>query len=256
MCKGIHRRWERILGNAAADVSFVAGSLLDRALLQRTVDEQRISAHHPSGGPADAAVPARTVCRVRSQRAGKRRSLRAGSNLGGTNSGDFLRRPFYAVYGPEADDQPLGETAAKNQPPSFYGAYKLAVDLIAQQYWRHFGIASVGIRPHVAYGPERTVGLTAGPSLAARAAARGESYTINYTGSVGYDYVEDVSRAFVQAASKPPRGSVVVDLPSQLATTEEFVRAPRPDHPRHVIPGHGKRPRNPLQHSAPAQLHL
>ena len=68
----------------------------------------------------------------------------------------------YAVYGPETDDQALGLTAASNRPPSFYGAFKMAVDAIAEQYWRHFGIASVGIRPHVAYGPERIVGLTSG----------------------------------------------------------------------------------------------
>src|SRR5207249_86621 len=61
---------------------------------------------------------------------------------------------------------------------------------------------------------------------------RGEAHTINYTGRVGYDYVEDVARAFVQAAFSPPPGSTVVDLPSQLTTTEELVRVME-----RVIPG-------------------
>jgi nucleoside-diphosphate-sugar epimerase len=76
----------------------------------------------------------------------------------------------------------------------------------------------------VVYGPERTLGLTAGPSLACRAAARKESYTIGYTGTVGYDYVEDVARAFVRAAIQAPAGSQVVDLPGEQLTTDQFLR--------------------------------
>ena len=127
----------------------------------------------------------------------------------------------YAVYGPEPGDS----DSAPNRPPTFYGAFKQAMDLIAEQYWRHFGIASVAVRPHVVYGPEREVGLTAGPSLAAKAAALGESYTIGYTGQVGYDYVEDVARAFVRAAFDCPPGATVVDLPGEQATTEQFAHA-------------------------------
>jgi nucleoside-diphosphate-sugar epimerase len=126
----------------------------------------------------------------------------------------------YAVYGPEA-----GIHVAPNRPPMFYGAFKQAVDLIAEQYWRHFGLASVAVRPHVVYGPERDQGLTAGPSLAARAAALGDEYTISYTGTVGYDYVEDVARAFVRAAHECAMGATVVDLPGEQATTEAFARA-------------------------------
>ena len=62
-----------------------------------------------------------------------------------------------------------------------------------------------------------------GPSLAARAAALGESFNVDYRGCVGYDYVEDVARAFVRAALETPAGHHIVDLPSQSATTEEFV---------------------------------
>jgi len=216
-------RWQRVMGDTATDVSFVAGSLLDRELLQRTAREQRVShiihlaalltpqcQQDPFAGCEINVLGGVALFELARACAGQIKGISYASS--------------YAVYGPEADDGPLGETPGDNDPPTFYGAYKLAVDLIAQQYWRHYAIASVGIRPHVVYGPERTQGLTAGPSLAARAVAKSEPFTISYTDCVGYDYVEDVARAFVQAALSPPPGSTIVDLPSQLATTEEFVR--------------------------------
>lgn len=230
-----NERWDSILGGDAAKVAFVAGSLLDRGLLQRTADEHRVShiihlaalltpncQQDPFAGCEVNVLGSVALFELARACAGQIRGISYASS--------------YAVYGPEADDRSLGLTAADNRPPSFYGAFKMAVDLIAEQYWRHFSIASVGIRPHVAYGPERTVGLTAGPSQACRAAAMGEPYSINYTGRVGYDYVEDVARAFVQSTLETPRGSVVVDLPSQLATTEEFVNVID-----HVVPGAGQR---------------
>ncbi|MEJ7593669.1 MAG: SDR family oxidoreductase [Planctomycetaceae bacterium] len=228
-------RWDRILAGDAAKVAFVAGSLLDRGLLQRTADEQRVShiihlaalltpncQQDPFAGCEVNVLGSVALFELARACAGRIEGISYASS--------------YAVYGPEVDDRSLGLTAADNRPPSFYGAFKMAVDSIAEQYWRHFSIASVGIRPHVAYGPERTVGLTAGPSQACRAAALGEPYSINYKGRVGYDYVEDVARAFVQSALETPRGSAVVDLPSQLATTEDFVNVID-----HVLPGAGLR---------------
>jgi len=217
-------RWQRILEDAATGVTFVAGSLLDRELLQRTVREQRVShiIHLAALLTPQCQQDPFTGCEINVL--GSVALFELARACAGQIKG-ISYASSYAVYGPEADDGPLGEKSGDDQPPTFYGAYKLAVDLIAQQYWRHYGLASVGIRPHVVYGPERTQGLTAGPSLAARAVTSGESYAISYTGCVGYDYVEDVARAFVQAALSPPPGSTIVDLPSQLATTEEFVRA-------------------------------
>jgi nucleoside-diphosphate-sugar epimerase len=42
---------------------------------------------------------------------------------------------------------------------------------------------------------------------------------------VGYDYVEDVARAFVRAALETPPGASVVDLPGERASPEEFIAA-------------------------------
>lgn len=212
-------RWQRILGNRASEVVTAEASLLDPASLLRVIEKYEVTQiihlaalltpacqHDPFLG-----------CQV--------------NVLGGTSVWEAARRServrsisyasSYAVYGPETGDS----DASPNRPPTFYGAFKQAMDLIAEQYWRHFGIASVAVRPHVVYGPERELGLTAGPSLAIKAAALGESYTIGYTGLVGYDYVEDVARAFVRAAFECPPGATVVDLPGEQATTEQFARA-------------------------------
>ena len=212
-------RWQRVLDSRASEVVTAEASLLDPASLLGVIEKYEVSQIIHLAAlltPACQQDPF-LGCQV--------------NVLGGTSVWEAARRServrsisyasSYAVYGPETGDS----EAAPNRPPTFYGAFKQAMDLIAEQYWRHFGIASVAVRPHVVYGPEREVGLTAGPSLAAKAAALGESYTIGYTGLVGYDYVEDVARAFVRAAFECPPGATVVDLPGEQATTEQFARA-------------------------------
>jgi len=212
-------RWQRVLGQRASEVVTAEASLLDPDSLLKVIEQHQVT-HiiHLAAllTPACQQDPF-LGCQV--------------NVLGGTSVWEAARRSkrvrsisyasSYAVYGPETGDS----EAAPNRPPTFYGAFKQAMDLIAEQYWRHFGIASVAVRPHVAYGPERDLGLTAGPSLATKAAANGEGYTIGYTGRVGYDYVEDVSRAFVRAAFECPPGATVVDLPGEQATTEQFANA-------------------------------
>lgn len=63
---------------------------------------------------------------------------------------------------------------ADGHPTSHYGVHKQANEGTARVYWRDGRLASVGLRPHVVYGPGRDHGLTAGPTLAMLAAARGE----------------------------------------------------------------------------------
>lgn len=235
LCKN-DDRWQCLLGDAGENVRFVEGSLLDRELLRRTAATQDVThiIHLAALLTPDCQRDPFAGCEANvlaSVALFELARLLKGQIRG------FSYASSYAVYGPEADDvQAFGNAAEATHPPTFYGAFKLAVDMIAEQYWRHFGVASVGIRPHVAYGPERTVGLTAGPSLACRAAALGEDYTINYTGRAGYDYAKDVAYAFVRAALETPRGAIVVDLPSQVASTDEFVTIIN-----RVVPGAGTR---------------
>jgi len=211
-------RWNRVLGDRVGEVACEQSSLTDLDALL-AIFERRAVTHivHLAAllTPACQQDPW-LGCQVNvlgsvavfeaARRSGRARSISYASS--------------YAVYGPEC-----GDDADANRPSMFYGAFKQAVDLFAEQYWRHFGIASVAVRPHVVYGPERDAGLTAGPSLAAKAAATGADYHIGYTGSANYDYVEDVARAFVRAAFECPPGASVVDLIGEPATPEDFVRA-------------------------------
>jgi nucleoside-diphosphate-sugar epimerase len=122
----------------------------------------------------------------------------------------------YAAHGP---------TRQNNCPETFYGTYKRAAEAIAAQYARHFGIDSIGLRPFVVYGAGRTVGISAGPSLAARAAALGESYTIPFSGSAGLVYVEDVAQAFVRGALETPRGACAIDMPGCRVSMPRLVQS-------------------------------
>ncbi|HUR46195.1 MAG TPA: SDR family oxidoreductase [Candidatus Saccharimonadales bacterium] len=216
-------RWERVIGPASKHVPFIQGSLLDRELLRG------VFAKHGITHVIHLAALLTPACQADPWEGCSVNILGSVALLEAIReAGDRIRGFSYAssvaVFGDEPD-HPTGNAEKGNQPPSFYGAFKKSIELIALQYWRHFKIASVGIRPQVAYGPERDVGLTAGPSLAARAAARGESFAISYTGRVGYDYVEDVSAAFVRAALETPPGAHLVDLAGEVADVDEVIRA-------------------------------
>jgi nucleoside-diphosphate-sugar epimerase len=211
-------RWQRVLGAQANAVVMAQAELTDRDALQAVIER------HGATHVVHLAALLTPACQ-QDPWLGCRVNV-----LGSTSVLDAARRSgriravsyasSYAVYGAEAG----ADQAAHDGPPMLYGAFKQAVDEIAAQYWRHFGIASVAVRPHVVYGPERHEGLTAGPSLACRAAALGEPYTIGYTGRAGYDYVEDVARALVRAAFEAPAGATIVDLPGEQASSKEFVR--------------------------------
>lgn len=216
-------RWQRIIGNQAARIPLIRGSLLDRPLLARVLADHSVT--HVIHLAALLTPPCQTDpwegCRV--------------NVLGSVALFEALRRcalpirgfsyaSSVAVFGDEPDHAD-GAQGTGRHPLTFYGAFKKSMELIAAQYWRHFQLASIGIRPQVAYGPERDVGLTAGPSLAAKAAVNGDSYTIQYTGCVGYDYVEDVARAFIRGAMDTPAGAHVVDLAGEIAEVAEVVAA-------------------------------
>jgi len=139
-----------------------------------------------------------------------------------------LRQLVYAssagVYGPDDAQHPL--------PATHYGAFKLAVEGAARAYWREHGLASVGFRPFVVYGPGRESGASAGPSIACRAAARGEACTIAYTGASGLVYVDDVAAAFEQALLTPLSGASVHNLVGETATVNQVMA-----EIRRLVPG-------------------
>jgi len=128
-----------------------------------------------------------------------------------------------AVYN-ASDPSPAPESGGR-APSTLYGTYKLANEGTARVYWQDDGIASIGIRPYVVYGPGRDQGLTSGPSLAMAAAARGEGFDIGYGGVVQYDLAADVGRAFALAARAATDGAHVANFPGEPASMKELVTA-------------------------------
>ncbi|MBM3846249.1 MAG: NAD(P)-dependent oxidoreductase [Verrucomicrobia bacterium] len=216
-------RWRRVIGDACESIPLVRGNLLDRKLLADLFERHEIThvIHLAAVLTPGCQNDPWEGCQINVQGsvALLEEIRRRVDRIRG-----FAYASSVAVFGDEPDHSSGGETHG-TLPMSFYGAFKKSLELITDQYWRHFRIPSVGIRPQVAYGPERELGLTAGPSLAARAAVRGERYRIAYSGRVGYDYVEDVARAFVRSALETPSGAHVVDLPGEFADTTDVVEA-------------------------------
>ena len=128
-----------------------------------------------------------------------------------------------AVYD-AADPSPAPESGG-TEPATLYGVYKVANEGTARVYWQDDDIPSIGIRPYVVYGPGRDQGLTAGPSLAMAAAARGEGYAIAYGGTAQYDFAPDVGRAFALASRSARDGAHVANFPGEPSTMAQVVEA-------------------------------
>lgn len=128
-----------------------------------------------------------------------------------------------AVYN-ATDPSPAPESGG-TRPTTHYGVYKLANEGTARIFWNDDGVASIGIRPYVVYGPGRDQGMTSGPTLAMAAAARGEGYEIGYGGTVQYDFAPDVGHAFALAARAADEGAYVANFPGEPSTMEEVVAA-------------------------------
>jgi UDP-glucuronate 4-epimerase len=108
-------------------------------------------------------------------------------------------------------------------PRTLYGVYKVANEGTAKIYAADDGVASIGLRPFVVYGPGRDQGLTAGPTLAMQAAARGEPYRIAFGGRTQLHYAPDMARAFVQAARSEPAGAQAFNLGGEATSIADLV---------------------------------
>jgi nucleoside-diphosphate-sugar epimerase len=108
-------------------------------------------------------------------------------------------------------------------PATHYGVYKLANEETARVFAAENSVSSIGLRPYVVYGPGRDQGLTSAPTLAMRAAALGEPYTIGYSGVSQLQYAADAAAAFIAAARTTYDDAAVVNLPGVTASIDEIV---------------------------------
>lgn len=134
-----------------------------------------------------------------------------------------------AVYG-SREDYPGGvfDHASPLLPRSLYGVYKQDNEWAAKVYLAEAGIASIGIRPFVVYGPLRDQGMTSTPTAAIKAAVAGEPYEISYGGAAEFQYADDAARAFIAAAevaSPASLGAQVYNLGGGAVPMEQIVAA-------------------------------
>jgi UDP-glucuronate 4-epimerase len=116
-------------------------------------------------------------------------------------------------------------TDPSGHPDTHYGVFKLANEETARVFAAVSGVASIGLRPYVVYGPGRDQGLTSAPTSAMRAAARGEPFVIPYSGRSQLQYARDAAAAFVAAARAPFGGATVLNVPGVAASVDEIVAA-------------------------------
>lgn len=130
--------------------------------------------------------------------------------------GNVVYMSSMGVFGPDGGPDP--------HPTTLYGAFKLGAEFSASAFHADHGITSTGFRPFVVYGPGREIGSSAGPTLACRAAARGEAYTIPFTGTIDLIHADDVARIFLLAVEHPPTGATVLNLLGVTADTADVAR--------------------------------
>jgi nucleoside-diphosphate-sugar epimerase len=130
-----------------------------------------------------------------------------------------------AVYSQADDDGRPVSNDAIGHPTTFYGVHKQACEGLARIFWQEEQVPSIGIRPFIVYGPGRDTGLTASPSLAMAAAARGEGAQIAFGGRTQLQYAPDAARVFVAAARAATAGARVFHLGGPAATLADTAAA-------------------------------
>lgn len=129
-----------------------------------------------------------------------------------------------AVYGP-ASDYPPGLVAhdALHLPRTLYGVYKVANEGSARVYWQDHNISSTALRPYTVYGIGRDQGITSEPTKALRALSQGESYHINFGGTMQFQWASDVAQQFITAATQPRGGAHAFNLGTPPVSVGQFI---------------------------------
>ncbi|MCC6001295.1 MAG: NAD(P)-dependent oxidoreductase [Pararhodobacter sp.] len=122
--------------------------------------------------------------------------------------------------------------AARPRPPldspaNLYGVYKRCCEEISKVYFMDHGVASIGLRPNVVYGPGREIGETAFVTHAMRAAAERKRYAFPFSGAMCFQHVDEVTDIFLRCLDAKPEKPVVSDLTTETNTTDEVIAAIR-----------------------------
>lgn len=209
-----------------ADVEIVRGDIVDRESLDRVLDEREIThvvhlaalliplirANPPHGTAVNVGGTVNVLDAAKTR----------GIQVAYASSA--------AVYSKQDDRGVPVPNNAPGHPVTFYGVHKQACEGLARIFWADERVPSIGIRPWIVYGPGRDTGLTASPTLAMAAAARGEDAVIAFGGRAQMQFARDTAQVFVacaRAASEGARvfhlGGPAVDLSEVAAAIEDAV---------------------------------
>jgi UDP-glucuronate 4-epimerase len=212
-----------------AAVTMVAGDITDLGLLERTLEEHRITnvihlaALQVPFCRADPPLGARVnvVGSVNVFEAVRRRVD------GGTAMAPVVYTSSIAVYSSSDVDAATGQLRedAEPHPANHYGVYKVANEGNARIYWADSGVPSVGLRPMTVYGAGRDQGMTSGPTVAIAAAVLGTPFRITFGGSTLFQYAEDVAKTLLLASRATPAGARVFNLGGSPVTIEAWIDA-------------------------------
>jgi UDP-glucuronate 4-epimerase len=207
-------------------VTLLKGDVTDRSAIERALDERGIThvihlaallipliKDDPPYGALVNVVGAVNVFEAVRRRRGQVHGVAYASSVG--------------AYGPD-DADPAGgplHADARGLPTTHYGVHKQANEGTARIYWLDERVPSIGLRPYILYGPGRDTGVTAAPSLAMAAAARGEGYHIPFGGRMHLQYAPDVARAFIAACRAAGEGARVFNLGGSVVDMGEAVSA-------------------------------
>lgn len=140
-------------------------------------------------------------------------------------AGPIVYASSAALYGAVDSERAVRDEDADAHPSTHYGVYKQANEGNARIYWQDERVASLGLRPYNVFGPARDQGITAEPTRAMAAAARGEGYHIDYGGRLVFNYTADVARALVAMSRSTFEGAAVFNMPGSVAHMSELVAA-------------------------------
>jgi nucleoside-diphosphate-sugar epimerase len=206
---------------AEAEIEIVRGNITDRDALDRVLDEHGIT--HV------VHLAALLIPQIKADP-----PYGTGVNIGGTvNVLDAAKtRGIQVAWASSAavysDRDYAGEPVpndATGHPLTFYGVHKQACEGLARIFWQEEQVPSIGIRPWIVYGPGRDTGLTASPTLAMAAAARGEDYRIAFGGRTQLQFAPDAARVFVAAARAAREGARAFHLGGPAVSLQEAAAA-------------------------------
>jgi nucleoside-diphosphate-sugar epimerase len=194
-------------------ISFVRGDITDLEALERTLADHEITnvlhlaALQVPFCKADPPLGARV------------------NVLGTVNVFEAVERRGLSTTVAYASSGAVYNERGEIAPRTLYGVYKVANEGTARVFWQDERVASIGLRPVCVYGPGRDQGLTSGPTLAMRAAARGKPYRIAFGGRTQFHYARDVAAAFIRAGRTPFEGAAVYELGGPSVHMSELVTA-------------------------------